>query len=177
MVLAADDLPENLAGFTLTESKVIPNEVQANTGGDDEPVTLDDPNYGQNLAQLNSWGRQSGYRVTFTQEEQGGLSIDIRVQLDLAETETGAHAYFADWFVGDNPTSPLGIGDESHRSFTSLESSSGDIEGMGIAFAQFRTGRIIGSVSVSTNGDKGSEAKDTARELARLLFDKIQERL
>jgi hypothetical protein len=169
LVLAVDDLPEDLAGFTVTEAKAVSNEAKAKAGGDEA----------ENLARFNSWGRQGGYSVTFTREEQGGVSTDIEVELHLVETETGAHAYFADWFVGDNPLSPLGIGDESHRSSfgMSFKLPTGDIEETAIASAYFRTGRIIGSVSVSTSGEKESEAEDTARELARLLFDKIQERL
>jgi hypothetical protein len=180
MALAADDLPEDLAGFTVTEAKAVPNEVKANTGGGDEPVTLDDPDYRQNLAQLNSWGRQGGYSVTFTREEQGGVPTDIWIELDIAQTEAGAHQLFVGWYEPQDASecSILDAADESACSpgldlLSSKTLAPGEVEQLGLFQAQFRTGRIVGSVSVITVPPPTVHPE----ELARLLFDKIQERL
>jgi len=180
LVLTADDLPGDLAGFTVTEAKAVPNEVKANTIGTGVPVTLDDPDYGENLAQLNSWGRQGGYSVTFTREEQGAVSTDIGIELDIAQTEAGAHQLFIGWYEPQDASecSILDAADESACSpgldlLSSRTLAPGEVEQLGLFQAQFRTGRIVGSVSVITVPPPTVHPE----ELARLLFDKIQERL
>jgi len=101
LVLTEADLSGELAGFVETDAKWIPNDVLANTGGDSEPVTLDDPDHGEDLARLNGWGRLGGYRVTFTREKEPGQPYEIRVGLDLTDSDAGAHDLYTGWFASE----------------------------------------------------------------------------
>jgi ABC-type sugar transport system substrate-binding protein len=181
LVLTEADLPGGLAGFVERDAKSIPNEVRANTGGDGEPVTLDDPDYGENLDRLNAWGRLGGYGVTFTRQRESGQPYEIQVGLDLTDSDEGAHDLYTGWFASE-PNQCLEVGDESdcpslHISLL-LVAADGTEELLTSRSATFRAGRLIGEVDVwATSGpddELGPALEGIARSLAVRLFDKVQ---
>ena len=179
MVLSEADVGAELAGSLAAEARSIPNEVKANTGGDGEPVTLDDPEYGDELARLDGWGRLGGYEVTFTREVPLGEPNEVEVGLELVATESGAHDFYAGWY-GSEPDGCLEVGDESDCPSglgILLRAADGTEELLTSRSATFRIGRIIGDVTIwarsEPEDEPGPRLEGLARTLALRLFEKV----
>ena len=182
MLLGVDELPEDLSGFTVEKDTAVPNEVKANTGGDDEPVTLDDPDYGDNLRNMNDvWIRLGGHVRRLERDAPQGEIDAIEFELNLTEAEAGAQAFFEEWFASE-ANGCLDFADASDCSGIriNIQGESGE-EAFVNRSANFVIGRMVAEVSVEVTVPADQE--DTAfldtivEELARLLYDKVQDQL
>jgi hypothetical protein len=171
MILDIDELPSALSAATITDSKDIPNDVKANTGGTEEPVTPDDPSY-ENLARLDRFGRLGGYVVKFSLPPEKGKPETFELELNLTKTEKGARKFHKSWFGDDRPC--LGIGDEDNCGGIALDL--GDTTDRS-RFGSFRVGRIIAEVSLSSEQASVKQLNALMKKLARALNGKIQDQL
>ncbi|MEX2458428.1 MAG: hypothetical protein WD770_05535 [Actinomycetota bacterium] len=183
MLLSVDELPEDLTGFVVGDDKPVPNEVKANTGGDDEPVTLDDPNYGDNLRNMNDvWVRLGGHVRKLERDAPQGEITAVELELSLTETEEGAQAFFEGWFASDaNGCLDFGDASDCGGIRINIQGESGEEEALVGRSATFVIGRMVAEVGVDVTVP--AEQEDTSfldtivEELSRMLYDKVQDQL
>jgi hypothetical protein len=156
LLLNVDQLPGETSDLSSSAPESVPNDQVSDSLA---PATLD------------GWGRLGGYDVHFESGSSSSQVDSVDLSLHLMRDAEGAHAFFLDYFTANAPDSCLGVRDESDCGATVGVVLT---NGLTLRFTSvhFRTGRIIGSVSVFVPPG-GVDAGSVARELAKRLHANV----